>query len=71
MVTVFTLFPGHYISVEGRGSEAKRRYYKTFRKNPKTLYYMESTEFPKWEQYGYLTTWLDSGKVVVAKKVVC
>ena len=67
-MTVFTLSPGHYISVEGRGSKAKRRYYKTFGDNPKTLYYMEFTEFPKWEHYGYLTTWRDSGKVVVAKR---
>lgn len=68
MITVFTLSPGYYISVVGRGSNAKRRYYKTFQKNPKKLYYLEFTKFPDWEQYGYLTIWFDSGKVVVAKR---
>ena len=68
MVTVF-FFPRYYVSVEGRGSAAKRQFYKAFGRSlnrARVPYFMEFLVHPKWSQLGYLTDVRNEGKVISA-----
>lgn len=67
MITVFIRSPGNYVVVQGRGSKADRRYYKTFKRPARKLSRIEFEKIPDWERFGYLTKSLDDGKVLVVK----
>lgn len=67
MITVFTTSPGIYVVVQGRGSKADRRYYKTLRRTARKLARMEFEKSPDWERFGYLTESRDGGKLIIVK----
>ncbi len=68
MFTIFTIFPGSYVVVEGRGSKADRRFYKNFKRTTKKLRRVEFGGIPNWEQFGYLTKYRDDGRVTIVTK---